>query len=71
MDMRYTNDILRAEIEKADLSDFGEYLSKDIKRRANAHIDAIEEYQIQIEELKGKIKAERNALKQLANEWEF
>jgi hypothetical protein len=74
MDFRYNYDTIRSEIERAD---FGEFIDnesalvKDIKRDMNMKIDIIEEYEKQIDILRGKIKEKRLELMEIATKWDI
>ena len=73
MDLRYSYEILRQEIDKADFGyvDSNSQLAKDIKSRMNGYIDAIEEMEEQKKMIDVKIKEYRMKLKRTAEEWEI
>ena len=72
MDLRYNNEHIRAEIDRADFGvlEGDSQIVKDIKSRMHRHLDRMEELEEKIEEADREIKAERAMLKDLAVSWD-
>ena len=72
MDLRYNNERLRCEIDRATFGvlDNDSQTVKDLKAMMHGHVNKVEEYEDQKKELNRKIKCERAMLKDLAISWD-